>query len=117
MNIQPPKTPSLKQILPVEPLLLMGAGPVPLPQSVSTANGVVINHLGPDMNKVLEGIKELSRYAFQTTAEHILGIGGPGSAAMEMAMSNLLWPGRRALVLVNGTFSGRLGEMAERGWS
>ena len=113
MYVEPPKSPSLKQILPEEPILLMGAGPVPLPKSVSEANGVIINHLGPDMNKVLEGIKDMSRYAFQTSAEHVIGLSGPSSAGMEMAITNLLWPGRRALVLVNGTFSHRFSEMAE----
>ncbi len=36
----------LDNILPEEPLLTMGAGPVPIPQSVANVNGVVINHLG-----------------------------------------------------------------------
>jgi aspartate aminotransferase-like enzyme len=31
---------------------------------------------------------------------------------MEMAVSNLCWPGRKVLCLKSGTFSGRLGEMA-----
>ncbi|MBC7172147.1 MAG: alanine--glyoxylate aminotransferase family protein, partial [Polyangiaceae bacterium] len=44
--IAPPTTTPLSAILPAEPLLLMGAGPVPIPQSVARANGVVINHLG-----------------------------------------------------------------------
>jgi len=113
MDIEIPSSPSLHDILPEEPILLMGAGPVPLPKSVSDANGVIINHMGPDMNRVLDGIKQMSRYAFQTKSEHIIGVSGPSSAGMEMAMTNLLWPGRRALVLVNGTFSHRFSEMAE----
>ena len=64
------------------------------------------------MDQLVEHIKQLAGYAFQTADEHILGIGGPASAAMEMAMGNLLWPGRRALVLQNGWFSGRFAEMA-----
>ena len=48
------------------------------------------------MDRLVEHIKQLAGYAFQTADEHILGIGGPASAAMEMAMGNLLWPGRRA---------------------
>ena len=64
------------------------------------------------MDRLVEHIKQLAGYAFQTGDEHILGVGGPASAAMEMAMGNLLWPGRRALVLQNGWFSGRFAEMA-----
>jgi aspartate aminotransferase-like enzyme len=90
----------------------MGAGPVPIPHAVARANGVVINHLGATMERVVENLKEMARYAFQTQASKIMGVAGPASAAMEMAVTNLLWPGRRCLCLKTGTFSGRLGEMA-----
>lgn len=103
----------LSTILPTEPLLLMGAGPVPIPHAVAEANGVVINHLGPTMNTVIERVKVMARYVFQTRSEHIFGIAGPSSSAMEMAITNLLWPGRKILVLDIGTFSKRFGEMAE----
>jgi aspartate aminotransferase-like enzyme len=102
----------LDSILPPEPLLLMGAGPVPIPNAVARANSVVINHLGETMERVIVELKRMARYAFQTQADKILGVAGPASAAMEMAVSNLCWPGRRVLCLKTGTFSGRLGEMA-----
>ncbi len=111
-GIEPPKLPPLDQLLPAEPLLLMGAGPVPVATEISRAGGMVINHLGPTMDRLVEHIKQLAGYAFQTRDKHILGIGGAASAAMEMAMGNLLWPGRRVLVLQNGWFSGRFAEMA-----
>ena len=111
-GIKPPSLPPLDQLLPAEPLLLMGAGPVPVEAEVARAGGMVINHLGPTMDRLVEHIKQLAGYAFQTADKHILGVGGPASAAMEMAMGNLLWPGRRALVLQNGWFSGRFAEMA-----
>src|SRR5262245_51824183 len=110
--ISPPPIPPLSSILPSEPLLLMGAGPVPIPQAVARANGVIINHLGPTMDRVIKNVKQLASYAFQTRSDKILGLAGPASAAMEMAVSNLCWPGRKVLCLANGTFSGRLGEMA-----
>jgi aspartate aminotransferase-like enzyme len=91
----------------------MGAGPVPIPHAVAKANGVVINHLGPTMNTVIERVKTMARYVFQTRSEHIFGIAGPSSSAMEMAITNLLWPGRKILVLDIGTFSRRFGQMAE----
>ena len=110
--IKPPSVTPLSTILPSEPLLLMGAGPVPIPQAVANANGVVINHLGETMDTVISAVKRMAAYAFQTTSDKILGVGGPSSAAMEMAVSNLCWPGRRVLCLSSGTFSARLGEMA-----
>jgi aspartate aminotransferase-like enzyme len=110
--LPPPELIALDAILPSEPLLLMGAGPVPIPHAVARANGVVINHLGATMERVIRHLKEMARYAFQTRSDKIMGVAGPASAAMEMAVTNLLWPGRKCLCLKTGTFSGRLGEMA-----
>ncbi|GAA6135790.1 alanine--glyoxylate aminotransferase family protein [Oceaniserpentilla sp. 4NH20-0058] len=104
----------LDSILPDEPLLLMGAGPVPVSQKVAMANSVVINHLGDTMNQVIERVRVMSQYVFQTESKHIIGVAGPGSAAMEMAITNLVWPGRKVLSVQNGFFSGRLAEMAQR---
>jgi alanine-glyoxylate transaminase/serine-glyoxylate transaminase/serine-pyruvate transaminase len=111
--VPPPPITPLSAILPSEPLLLMGAGPVPIPQAVAQANGVIINHLGPTMDRVIQSVKRMAAYAFQTRSDKIIGLAGPASAAMEMAVSNLVWPGRKVLCLKSGTFSGRLGEMAE----
>ncbi len=113
MPYSPPKTQNLDSILPSEPLLLMGAGPVPISHAVARANGVVINHLGETMDEVIRNVKIMGRYAFQTVSEKIIGVSGPASAAMEMAITNLLWPGRSILALSMGTFSGRMAEMAE----
>lgn len=113
-SILPPQDLPLDSILPDEPLLLMGAGPVPVSQKVAMANSVVINHLGDTMNKVIERVRTMSQYVFQTQSKHVIGVAGPGSAAMEMAITNLVWPGRKVLSIKNGFFSSRLGEMAER---
>jgi alanine-glyoxylate transaminase/serine-glyoxylate transaminase/serine-pyruvate transaminase len=104
----------LEYILPDEPLLMMGAGPVPIPSRVAAANSIVINHLGETMNKVIEQVKEMGRYVFQTTSSHVMGVGGPGSAAMEMAIANLVHPGDKVLCICNGYFSKRMAEMVTR---
>ncbi len=104
----------LDELLPDEPLLMMGAGPVPIPERVAAANSIVINHLGDTMAGVIEQVKTMSRYVFQTASHHILGVAGPGSAAMEMAVVNLVSPGDRVLSVCNGFFSTRLAEMATR---
>ncbi len=75
---------------------------MPVPADVARAGGMVINHLGETTDMVVRHIKALSGYAFQTADQHIFGTGGPASAAMEMAMGNLLWPGRGVLVLKCG---------------
>ena len=104
----------LDNILPEEPLLMMGAGPVPIPTRVAAANSIVINHLGETISQVIEQVKTMSRYVFQTESQHILGVAGPGSAAMEMAVANLVRPGDKVLSVCNGWFSNRLAEMSER---
>lgn len=111
-TVPPPSRAPLPNVLPPEPPLLMGAGPVPIPFEVARANGVIINHLGAMMNHIVDAVKEMAGYAFQTRSPKILGVSGPSSAAMEMAVANLCWPGRKVLSLVNGTFSNRLAEMA-----
>ena len=113
MKIKPPKSIHLSNILPREPLLLMGAGPVPIAHEVARANGVIINHLGGTMVKVIERVKLMAGYVFQTKSSHIFGISGPASAAMEMGVSSVLEPGKKALILEMGTFGARFGEIAK----
>ncbi|MBX9633908.1 MAG: alanine--glyoxylate aminotransferase family protein [Magnetospirillum sp.] len=114
MRYRPPAVVPLDHILPDEPLLMMGAGPVPVPAKVASANSIVINHLGETMNRVIEQVKEMARYVFQTQSTHVLGVAGPASAAMEMAVCNLVEPGTKVLSVCNGYFSRRLAEMATR---
>jgi alanine-glyoxylate transaminase/serine-glyoxylate transaminase/serine-pyruvate transaminase len=97
-----PDVESLDAILPEEPLLMMGAGPVPIPAAVAKANTVVINHLGSTMVKVIGQVKTMARYVFQTHSKWVLGVAGPGSAAMEMAISNLACSVSRMAFSANG---------------
>ncbi|MDD5393176.1 MAG: alanine--glyoxylate aminotransferase family protein [Thiothrix sp.] len=112
--LPPPSIVPLEHILPDEPLLMMGAGPVPIPQKVAAANSIVINHLGETMNRVIEQVKDMGRYVFQTASSHVMGVSGPGSAAMEMAIANLVTPGSKVLCITNGYFSQRMAEIARR---
>lgn len=108
----PPKILPLAKILPEKPTLLMGAGPVPIPVEVAQANSIIISHLGDTMKQIMASIQTMSQYVFQTQTKKIFGIAGPASSAMEMAVTSLLWPTRKVLVLNMGTFSGRFAEMA-----
>lgn len=105
---------ALDTVLPDEPLLMMGAGPVPIPDRVAKANSIVINHLGGTMTKVIGQVKSMARYVFQTQSEWVMGVAGPGSAAMEMAICNLVIPDGKVLSICNGFFSNRMAEMARR---
>lgn len=113
MKIAVPEIQTLDHILPEEPLLMMGAGPVPIPQAVANANGIVINHLGETMGKIIHQVKSMAGYIFQTNSPWIVGVAGPGSAAMEMAVANLVWKNTKVLSICNGFFSNRLAQMAQ----
>ena len=103
MPVSPPdRIDPLDTILPEEPLLMMGAGPVPIPARVAAANSIVINHLGDTMAHIIDQVKRMSAYVFQTESARILGVAGPGSAAMEMAIANLVEPGDTCLSVCNG---------------
>ena len=112
--LTPPKVDSLDFLLPSEPLLMMGAGPVPIPYRVAQANSIVINHLGETMARVIDQLKAMARYVFQTESPWILGVAGPGSAAMEMSVCNLVRPGTRVLCVCNGYFGRRFVDMSKR---
>ncbi len=114
MSTDIPVVEPLHSILPEEPLLMMGAGPVPIPDQVAKANSIVINHLGDTMAKVISQVKAMAGYVFQTQTPWVMGVAGPGSAAMEMAVANLVWKDTRTISVCNGFFSTRLAEMAER---
>jgi alanine-glyoxylate transaminase/serine-glyoxylate transaminase/serine-pyruvate transaminase len=114
LKIAQPRVQALDSLLPAEPLLMMGAGPVPIPARVAHANSIVLNHLGETLARVIRQVQSMARYVFQTESPWILGVAGPGSAAMEMSIANLVWPGTRVLSVVNGLFSTRFAEMARR---
>jgi alanine-glyoxylate transaminase/serine-glyoxylate transaminase/serine-pyruvate transaminase len=62
------------------------------------------------MDEVREGL----RHVFGTTNPMTLAMSGTGSAGMETVIVNLVEPGDRVLVGVNGVFGGRLAEVARR---
>jgi alanine-glyoxylate transaminase/serine-glyoxylate transaminase/serine-pyruvate transaminase len=113
MKITAPENLFLDDILPAKPALLMGAGPVPIPKEVAMANTRVVSHLGDCMKLIVNRIQLMGQYVFQTRSKKIFGIAGPSSAAMEMAVTSLVWPGRKVLVLNLGTFSARFSELSK----
>ncbi|MGI9285946.1 MAG: pyridoxal-phosphate-dependent aminotransferase family protein, partial [Pseudomonadales bacterium] len=73
-----------------------------------------IGHLDPLFLKLMDEIKELLQYAFQTNNELTLPISAPGSAGMEACFVNLVSPGDKVIVCRNGVFGGRMKENVER---
>ncbi|MDZ7263462.1 MAG: alanine--glyoxylate aminotransferase family protein [candidate division KSB1 bacterium] len=95
--------------------ILLGPGPSMVPDRVLQAMArPTIGHLDPQFIELMDDIKRLLQYAFQTQNELTMPISGPGTAGMECCVVNLVEPGDRVLVAVNGVFGGRLKEMIER---
>jgi len=94
---------------------LMGPGPSDVnPRILEALSRPTIGHLDPAFVGMMEEIKELLHYAFQTSHELTLPISAPGSAGMETCFVNLVEPGDKVIVCQNGVFGGRMKENVER---
>lgn len=95
--------------------LMMGPGPSNVPERVLEASArPTIGHLDPNFVELMDQIKALTRYAFQTDNALTFPVSAPGSAGMEMCVVNLVEPGDKVIVCVNGVFGGRMKENVER---
>lgn len=91
--------------------LLLGPGPSTVPQRVLDALArPTLGHLDPSFVGLMDEIKLLLRYAFRTQNALTFPISAPGSAGMEACVVNLVEPGDRVVVCVNGVFGGRMRE-------
>ena len=94
---------------------LMGPGPSDVSERVLQALArPTIGHLDPAFVGMMDEMKSLLQYAFQTKNELTMPVSAPGSAGMETCFVNLLEPGDKAIVCQNGVFGGRMKENVER---
>lgn len=94
---------------------LMGPGPSDVsPRVLGALSRPTIGHLDPLFVQLMDEIKGLLQYAFQTSNELTLPISAPGSAGMEACFVNLVSPGETVIVCQNGVFGGRMKENVER---
>ncbi|KAF0143331.1 MAG: alanine-glyoxylate transaminase / serine-glyoxylate transaminase / serine-pyruvate transaminase [Rhodospirillaceae bacterium] len=95
--------------------ILMGPGPSDVhPRVLAAMARPTIGHLDPAFVAMMDDIKTLLQYAFHTDNDLILAVSAPGSAGMETCFVNLIEPGDRVLVCINGVFGGRMKENVER---
>jgi alanine-glyoxylate transaminase/serine-glyoxylate transaminase/serine-pyruvate transaminase len=94
---------------------LMGPGPSDVPQRILDAMArPTIGHLDPAFTDMMEQTKTLLRYAFQTENKLTFPVSGPGSVGMETCFVNLVAPGDKVIVCINGVFGGRMLENVKR---
>jgi alanine-glyoxylate transaminase/serine-glyoxylate transaminase/serine-pyruvate transaminase len=95
--------------------VLMGPGPSDMhPRVVAALGKPAIGHLDPAFVQMMEEIKVLLRYAFQTENALTFAVSGPGSVGMETCFVNLVEPGDKVVVCRNGVFGGRMIENVQR---
>ena len=94
---------------------LLGPGPSDVdPRVLAALARPTVGHLDPYYLQVMDELQTMLREVFRTQNRLTMAISGTGSAGQEAAVANLVEPGERVLVCVNGVFGGRLADMAER---
>jgi alanine-glyoxylate transaminase/serine-glyoxylate transaminase/serine-pyruvate transaminase len=95
--------------------VLMGPGPSDVsPRVLEAMSRPTIGHLDPVFVDMMDEMKALLKYAFQTENELTMPVSAPGSAGMETCFVNLVEPGDKVIVCQNGVFGGRMKENVER---
>ena len=94
---------------------LMGPGPSDIyPQVLQALSRPTIGHLDPLFIGMMDELKQLLQYAFQTENSFTIAVSAPGSAGMEACFVNLVEPGDKVVVCRNGVFGDRMRENVER---
>lgn len=93
----------------------MGPGPSLVhPRVLQALSKPLVGHLDPLFLGLMDTIQGSLRALFQTGNEFTVALPGTGSAGMEAVVANLIEPGDRAVVGINGVFGSRLATMIER---
>src|SRR5262249_8938919 len=94
---------------------LMGRGPTEIhPRVLTTMSQPAIRYLDPVFVEMMEELKALLRYVYQTDNSLTFPVSGPGSVGMEYCFVNLVAPGDKVVVCRNGVFGGRMLENVAR---
>ena len=94
---------------------LFGPGPTNVPDSVLQAlSRPTIGHLDPEFLRIMDEVSERLRIGFQTENALTFVLSAPGSIGMETSFVNLLEPGDKVVICINGVFGGRMREICER---
>ena len=95
--------------------ILMGPGPSDIsPRVLASLAAPTVGHLDPYFLQVMNETQEMLRQVFRTENQLTLAVSGTGSCGMEACVVNLIEPGDRMVVCVNGVFGGRMADVARR---
>jgi alanine-glyoxylate transaminase / serine-glyoxylate transaminase / serine-pyruvate transaminase len=95
--------------------LLLGPGPSNAHPTVLQAMSMnPLGHLDPEFLRVMDEIRSMLRYVWQTENAMTIAVSGTGSAAMEATLANAIHQGETVLIASMGYFGNRLIDMAGR---
>jgi alanine-glyoxylate transaminase/serine-glyoxylate transaminase/serine-pyruvate transaminase len=95
--------------------ILLGPGPSDVhPRVLSAMSLPLIGHLDPAFLEIMNESQEMLRWLFQTKNPLTFPVSGTGSAGMETCVVNLIEPGDKMVVCVNGVFGQRMTDVAQR---
>ncbi|MBS0210800.1 MAG: aminotransferase class V-fold PLP-dependent enzyme, partial [Planctomycetes bacterium] len=95
--------------------ILMGPGPSQIhPRVLQALSTPTVGHLDPYYLALMNGMQDMLRQVFCTKNPLTFAVSGTGSAGMECTVVNLIEPGDKMIVGVNGVFGARMLDVATR---
>src|SRR5215471_4432030 len=106
----------MNSLLPESDRILLGPGPsMTSPRVMRAMAAPTVGHLDPLMVAMLEDVRaKLTRLFRAPDGSFAFAVSGTGTSGMETAVANIVRPGSRATVVINGYFGDRLAQMCER---
>jgi alanine-glyoxylate transaminase/serine-glyoxylate transaminase/serine-pyruvate transaminase len=74
----------------------------------------LLGHLDPQFLEIMNETQDMLRKTFQTSNQLTFPVSGTGSAGMETCVVNLIEPGDKMVVCINGVFGQRMTDVAQR---
>jgi alanine-glyoxylate transaminase/serine-glyoxylate transaminase/serine-pyruvate transaminase len=109
------KNKGFKVMMTIPKRVLLGPGPSEVPDRILAAlSQPTLGHLDPVFLALMDEIRSKLKEVFRTKNEMTLAVSGTGSAGMETLFVNLIEPGDKALICINGVFGQRMKDVAER---
>src|SRR5579871_3746037 len=97
------------------PRILLGPGPSSVtPRVLEALARAPLGYLDPELFEILEALREDLRFVFGTKNAFTIPLTGTGMAGMESCLANLIEPGDKVVIGINGFFGGRMAEIAVR---
>src|SRR6267378_3796489 len=95
--------------------LLLGPGPCDVhPRVLAAMTTPLVGHLDPEFLVIKNETQDMLRQAFGTANPLTFPVSATGMAGMETCLVNLIEPGDKVVVCVQGFFGTRLAEIAPR---